>query len=54
MICLTIPLYCPSAVGRIEFLSFGPVTGLQKLNSELPTMRELVPTRAFSPEPLLN
>jgi hypothetical protein len=24
--------YCPSAAGRIEFLSFSPATGLQKLN----------------------
>ena len=24
--------YCRSAAGRIEFLSFSPATGLQKLN----------------------
>jgi len=24
--------YCPSAAGRIEFLSFSPATGLQRLN----------------------
>ena len=31
MICLT-TRYCPSAAGGIEFLSFSPATGLQKLN----------------------
>jgi hypothetical protein len=31
MICLTTP-GCPSAAGRIEFLSFSSATGLQKLN----------------------
>jgi len=32
--------YCPSAAGRIEFLSFGPVTGLQRLNLRVPKKRE--------------
>jgi hypothetical protein len=37
--------YCPSAAGRIEFLSFSPATGLQRFNFRVADYSPAAPRR---------